>query len=837
MSLRIVMLASVMWAFAFSSTPVSAQAKASKPPKAEPAAAAKNAAPKTAPAAFGLERLAGENDLLFFASNGLKTPDPESKNKTDQLRAEKSVQQFYREVVDEIHRVIEAQSARGPHEAQVMAGALPVIAEAVIEHPFVISFRSLTLDEAKPRLNGPMAPKDLHLVIVLDAESNADAVREAFESIIAQAPEQGPAAPVEEKIAGTTFYHAQTPPQFEGVSPWFGMHKSYLILAMGIGEAETVVKLLDSPGKGPGWLQSTLNEAKVARPSSVFHLNVSGIMETVKPLLTDVKARGALEASGLMDLKRIASVTGCDPVFSVSKTIVETKGAPKGLLSLLPDKPLTADDLKGIPVNPAQANVIRFDLDIVEEAVLKIAEKVDPNIRNQYDVLSQQGEFLLGFSVRKDLLKSLGDVWSLYLAGGESGTEESGDMIAAVTVRDQKKLTKVQDSLVERLKILLAQRAGGLPAKLDEFKSKGGAKGYQIEANNVTVAWIIAQNQLVIGATSQSLNRHLARLDEKESLANNDEVVAALKRDPKTVLVSYHDPKHEIDAIYTLVEQFTPLALGLLQQAGIECEIPDLPPYEDIEKHLTSSVSTLSRTENGWKGEWQGVIPSVASVSPAVVAVGIGLMLPAVQQARNAAQRTQSKNNLKQIGLAMHNYESAYRHFPERVSFDKKGEPLLSWRVRILPFIDQAALYNEFHLDEPWDSEHNKKLIEKMPAVYSSPDSPELVPEFKTRYVVADAEGALFDGDEGPKISSVTDGTSNTIMVLEANAEHAVIWTKPDDLEIDFDDPLVGLISEITHGFHALLADGSVRFISEHIDPATLVKLITRAGGEVIGDF
>src|SRR6185295_12482568 len=95
--------------------------------------------------------------------------------------------------------------------------------------------------------------------------------------------------------------------------------------------------------------------------------------------------------------------------------------------------------------------------------------------------------------------------------------------------------------------------------------------------------------------------------------------------------------------------------------------------------------------------------------------------LAAVQAAREAAQRTQSLNNLKQIGLAMQNHHSVYKAFPARAKLDNDGKPLLSWRVLVLPFIEEKALYNEFHLDEPWDSEHNKPLVEKMPKLYADP--------------------------------------------------------------------------------------------------------------------
>ena len=89
---------------------------------------------------------------------------------------------------------------------------------------------------------------------------------------------------------------------------------------------------------------------------------------------------------------------------------------------------------------------------------------------------------------------------------------------------------------------------------------------------------------------------------------------------------------------------------------------------------------------------------------------------------RRAAARTQCVNNCKQIVLAFHNYHQQARQLSARIlSHSKDGKPLLSWRVLILPFLDQQALYDQFHLDEPWDSPHNRTLIAKMPAIFRCP--------------------------------------------------------------------------------------------------------------------
>ena len=130
--------------------------------------------------------------------------------------------------------------------------------------------------------------------------------------------------------------------------------------------------------------------------------------------------------------------------------------------------------------------------------------------------------------------------------------------------------------------------------------------------------------------------------------------------------------------------------------------------------------------------------------NPSIVGgpVLVALLLPAVQQAREAARRTQDRNSLKMIGLAMHNYHDVHNRFPARASYDKSGEPLLSWRVHLLPFLDQNELYEQFHLHEPWDSEHNLTLVPQMPEVYRSNSFSD--PE-KTVFLTADGTDTMME--------------------------------------------------------------------------------------------
>jgi hypothetical protein len=210
----------------------------------------------------------------------------------------------------------------------------------------------------------------------------------------------------------------------------------------------------------------------------------------------------------------------------------------------------------------------------------------------------------------------------------------------------------------------------------------------------------------------------------------------------------------------------------------------------------------------------------------------------AVLRAREAAGRVESANNLRQLGVAMHNYASGNgNRFPPQAVYSPDGKPLLSWRVLLLPYLDQEPLYKEFHLDEPWDGEHNRKLLARMPKVFALPRQPAGATE--TYYQGPFGKDAFFEGKAGLRLpQDFPDGTSNTIMLAEA--ARAVPWTKPDDLPFDPDPtkPLPRMGGHFRGGFNVALCDGSVRFLRTAISDQTLRSAITRSGGEVLGsDF
>jgi prepilin-type processing-associated H-X9-DG protein len=190
-------------------------------------------------------------------------------------------------------------------------------------------------------------------------------------------------------------------------------------------------------------------------------------------------------------------------------------------------------------------------------------------------------------------------------------------------------------------------------------------------------------------------------------------------------------------------------------------------------------------------------------------------------------------NNLKQIGLALHNHHDAMGHVPAAIC-DRDGKPLLSWRVAILPYIEQEALYRQFRLNEPWDSPHNKKLLGKMPKIYASPTGTAEEPD-ATFYQMPTGPKTLFPRpDHKMQIFRIPDGTSNTFLVVEASK--GVPWTKPQDVAIPAMGKLPKLGGQFPTYFNALFADGSVRRIKRDADEELLRRAIDPADGNVI-DF
>lgn len=210
------------------------------------------------------------------------------------------------------------------------------------------------------------------------------------------------------------------------------------------------------------------------------------------------------------------------------------------------------------------------------------------------------------------------------------------------------------------------------------------------------------------------------------------------------------------------------------------------------------------------------------------------LAAAAIAATAEPASVMQTQNNLKQLALGLHNYHSANNALPTYHKMEQsKG---LSWRVHILPYIEHSDLYNEFHLDEAWDSPHNIRLLERMPQIFKPVipiGSKETVKPFHTTYVAPIGEKTVFGQDKVVDFQHVTDGTSNTVIFVELKTEHAIPWTSPEEYRFDPANPAAKLRS-FNGRVITTYMDGSVRTISESEPAAAWNAVFSRNGGEVV---
>lgn len=274
------------------------------------------------------------------------------------------------------------------------------------------------------------------------------------------------------------------------------------------------------------------------------------------------------------------------------------------------------------------------------------------------------------------------------------------------------------------------------------------------------------------------------------------------------------------DQLKQLIEQGLELAhrTALANFARQQASTDD-PVQQAMQKYsLRMSERTyksLKPTRDGADVKWSLSGKGNPLIYTAAIGVLVALLLPAVVAAREAAHRNLAQAKMKQVGLAILNYEAAYGRFPARAVF-KDGKPLLSWRVMVLPYLQDADLYKDFHLDESWDSPHNKALISRMPSVFSDPDG---FVSGTTHFVVPVGKGLMFDGDKTVRLADIANSAS-TIMLAEA--DKSVVWTKPEDLDVNLQEPMSGLGHVRPNGFFALFADDHTSLMSDTTDPAHL---------------
>jgi hypothetical protein len=236
--------------------------------------------------------------------------------------------------------------------------------------------------------------------------------------------------------------------------------------------------------------------------------------------------------------------------------------------------------------------------------------------------------------------------------------------------------------------------------------------------------------------------------------------------------------------------------------------------------------------------------PKKSNMTTLLVCVGVGLffglfictgilaalLLPAIQQAREAARRMSTASNMRQVGIALLNYEATFKQFPPAYTVDAEGNKLHSWRTIILPFLEQANVYESIDFSKPWDAPENSAARDAVIATFDCP-SAVLPPGHTLFQVIVDPRG-IFTGPKKTLVSEIIDGTSNTILVAQAGKDHSVHWMEPNDMDLQYFQMVDPDASAHHGGAHIVLGDCSTRFLPTDAGPETRKQLVTRNGGE-----
>jgi hypothetical protein len=721
---------------------------------------------------------------------------------------------------------------------------------------------------------GVVPPEDPHsadveLTVVL--HGGADLQQDLAELI----PPELDAAREELERNGTTITRTivMLPGVENGALTWWA-EGAHLVITAGV-DANAALAVLDGKKPSittqPAWKRrNSLDTGEVL--TGVAWIDVQRIIEKYRdveipdgPHGEAVRVGDILEMLGVDNLTEIIGKQGYDGKVCVSEVDILHDGPRRGLMKLYAGLPMTLESLPPLP--EYCTSVVAMSMDSLEayDAIIAVVREfmdkfeLPDEVRQEFEEGLAQADDAVGGSLRDDVLANLGPAHAFFndptngIAGFGFGY--------ALQVRQADQLRDVLHVLLEQIPEPANQNEPRLTrTEKDgrEFVSFGQPGVPFFPTLTIDDEW------LIVGMSPQTVEAFLERrAGELDKWSPSEEHQAQLDKLPKEFSsLTITDPREMIRA----AGQYLPFVQAAMASSPETAGFPmfDLPSVERIAKPLFPSVHVATVDDAGihyWGRQALPGLPLLGSpdgLSAGTVAIGVALLLPAVQQAREAARRTQSRNNLKQIMLALHNYHDTFNKFPAGIiDGQDKPEESLSWYASLLPYIDQAALAAQLDKQQAWDSEANKRVAQTALAVFRNPSATHVD---LMGFAQCDYAGVAGLGKDGPNldvddegagvfayhrttsIRDITDGTSNTLMVGDISKGRGP-WLQGGKGTIRpfVEKPYLGgpdgWGGNHVGGAHFGLADGSVRFISQNIDPKTLEALVTIQGGEAIGEF
>lgn len=673
-------------------------------------------------------------------------------------------------------------------------------------------------------------------------------------------------------------------PDSPGVEVGWWSTGGHLVVAAGVGAVDRGLAVTGGKGNHLGtnaaWKSSRKAPEGVVVASSMWLDGIAirkayGSIEIPNPQgppdRQTVTVGDVLKILGIDKLERWEAISGYrDRVIWAESHLISP--APRtGILAMIEQDPLKLKDLPPLPKGTAGALTVSLDaMQLVQEvrAIARGFSEIDPpgSVERNSAAIDEALE-IAGLNLEPDVLQPLGHVWTLY-NDPKQGLMGIGPVLM-VSLDDAKKLRESFNTLLEEFEPLIGEQA----AVERTTKHKREIVSLAIPNSPFRPAFCVDDKWLIVAAMSQSIDSALLRLDKKlPTWKPSEEEQAGLAGAPKEfTMLMIADPRPGLTSMLMAAPFYFNVMALQLPQMGYREKLPisvqDLPSAEAMTSPLFPNVSVGTIDKNGFhwtsRSSMSGLVPGLGGSgsmsSVGVTSVLIALLLPAVQQAREAARRTQSMNNLRQIALALHNYHAAHDQFPEGTypNMKLKVEQRLSWQVALLPNLDLPRLEDEFDREKAWDAGKNADVAKTTLKVLLDPSTP---PPKDAKYGVTNYVGWGGVGKDAPtkeevdekvgafgynratSLRDITDGTTSTIMVSEARDQFGP-WAQGGTATIRAltKQPYVngpdGIGSYHAGGFSAVFADGSVRFISDKTDPAVLEAMATIAGGEDVGEL
>ncbi len=664
---------------------------------------------------------------------------------------------------------------------------------------------------------------------------------------------------------------------------WWAEGK-HLVIAAGMGAVDTALNT--AAGKSPGLDTNVVWKKYRAKADFEVALttwiDLAAIRKLAGPIPVAPPIAGQppttvadiLKTLGLEKIGPAAMRLGFKNKTLWTETTIEAPSPRSGLVAW-DAKPLSLADLPPLPAGTDGFYASRFDWSGAGSGLLKIvgelSRQLDGPGAEGPDVALIRAQEQFGIDIQKDLFEPLGDVLTIY---GDTRQGVFGTGLGlAISVDDARKLRATLDKLSGRL-VELTRNA----AHVESVKKLGRTVQY-LEIRDIpfiSPAWVVDEKWFVFGLFPQTVEAFLKRVDGKlERWTPPADVKAALAELPaKYTSLTLSDPREGLRMAISLTPVLTSTLVMAGRKQGIigggvgpgdaPISVADLPPAEVVTQSLFSNISVCTVTEAEIRWTSRTSLPAIPFLggagvgnAGATVPVLVALLLPAVQQAREAARRTQSKSNLRQIALALHGYHDANKNFPAGTKGDVKAKPeeRLSWMAQLLPYVDELPAYQKLDFTKGWEDPANVDAVKKSVPVFINPA---LAADPNAKYGQTHYVGIAGVGKDGPMlpvdhkraglfgynrvagIADVTDGTSNTMGVAEASKDLGP-WGAggPSTIRPLTKKPYIngpdGLGGVYQGGMNVLILDGSVKFISEKIDPTVLEAISTIAGGEVVG--